>query len=83
MSSAACSSSLSVHPSEVVTILFKNAGVGGGMAQLKRVLSFPVLLLITVNAIMGTGIYFLIGFGAQYAGAGSLISWVIIGLFSI
>ncbi len=53
------------------------------MAQLKRVLSFPVVLLITVNAIMGTGIYFLIGFGAKYAGAGSLISWGIIGLFAV
>lgn len=53
------------------------------MAQLKRVLSFPVLLLITVNAIMGTGIFFLVGFGAKYADAGSLISWVLIGFFAI
>jgi basic amino acid/polyamine antiporter, APA family len=51
--------------------------------QLKRVLSFKVILLITINAIMGTGIFFLPALGARYAGPASLISWALIALFAI
>ncbi len=53
------------------------------MAELKKVLSFRVILLITVNSIMGTGIFFLPALGAKYAGPASIISWVILSIISI
>ena len=42
--------------------------------ELKKTLSFRVILLITINSIMGTGIWFLTSAGAKYAGPASLIS---------
>ncbi|PIN87765.1 hypothetical protein COV12_02060 [Candidatus Woesearchaeota archaeon CG10_big_fil_rev_8_21_14_0_10_32_24] len=51
--------------------------------KLKGVLSFRVILLITINSIMGTGIWFLTSAGAKYAGPASLISWVILALIAI
>jgi len=53
------------------------------MAGLQKTLSFKVLLLITINSIIGTGIFFLPALGARIAGPSSLISWVIISLISI
>ncbi|NQV91190.1 amino acid permease, partial [Candidatus Woesearchaeota archaeon] len=50
---------------------------------MKGVLSFKVILLITINSIMGTGIWFLTSAGAKYAGPASLISWVILALIAI
>ena len=53
------------------------------MAELKKVLSFKVILLITINSIMGTGIYFLPAIGAKYSGPMSIISWFIMSLVAI
>ncbi|MBW2975774.1 amino acid permease [Candidatus Woesearchaeota archaeon] len=53
------------------------------MGGLKKVLNFPVLLLIVINSIMGTGIYFLPAVGARYSGPMSIISWVIMSLIAI
>lgn len=53
------------------------------MAELKKVLSYRVLLLIVINSIMGTGIFFLPAVGAGIAGAASLFSWGIMSLFAI
>lgn len=49
----------------------------------KGVLSFKVILLITINSIMGTGIYFLIAAGAKHAGPASLLSWAILSIISL
>jgi APA family basic amino acid/polyamine antiporter len=46
-------------------------------------LSFPVILLITINSIMGTGIFFLPAVGARQAGLFAIISWAIMGLIAI
>jgi basic amino acid/polyamine antiporter, APA family len=51
--------------------------------QLKKTLSFKVILLITINSIMGTGIWFLTSAGAKYAGPASLISWAVLSLISV
>lgn len=51
--------------------------------EMKGVLSFKVILLVTINSIMGTGIWFLTAAGAKHAGPASLISWVILSLISI
>lgn len=51
--------------------------------EMKGVLSFKVILLITINSIMGTGIFFLTSAGAEHAGPASLISWIILSLISI
>jgi amino acid transporter/precorrin-6B methylase 2 len=58
---------------------------GGSREQpgLKKVLSFRTILLITVNSIMGTGIFFLPAIGAKSAGPMSVISWVAMALISI
>lgn len=53
------------------------------MAELKKVLGFPAILLITINSIMGTGIFFLPAVGAGVAGPASLISWLILSFISI
>ena len=53
------------------------------MAELKSTLSYPVILLITINSIMGTGIFFLPALGAKMAGPMSIISWIILSLISI
>ena len=51
--------------------------------ELKKTLSFKVILLITINSIMGTGIYFLTAAGAKHAGPASLISWAILAVVSL
>jgi len=51
--------------------------------KLKATLSFPVILLITINSIMGTGIYFLTAVGTRYAGPASIISWILLSILSI
>ena len=53
------------------------------MGELKSTLSFPVILLITINSIMGTGIFFLPALGAKIAGPMSIISWLILSIISI
>ena len=51
--------------------------------KMKKTLSFRVILLITINSIMGTGIWFLTSAGARHAGPASLISWGILSLISV
>ncbi len=53
------------------------------MAELKRVLSYKVLLLIIINSIMGTGIFFLPAIGARIGGAASIVSWAIMAAIAI
>lgn len=53
------------------------------MSELKSTLSYPVILLITVNSIMGTGIFFLPALGAKIAGPMSILSWLILSFISI
>ncbi len=51
--------------------------------KLERTLSFPVMLVITVNAILGSGIFFLPVVGARVSGPASLIAWVILSLSAL
>ena len=53
------------------------------MGGLKKTLSYRVLLLITINSILGTGIFFLPSVGAKHAGPASLLSWVILSFIAI
>ncbi|MBR9700160.1 amino acid permease [Candidatus Woesearchaeota archaeon] len=53
------------------------------MAELKKVLNYPVLLLIVINSIMGTGIFFLPAIGAMHAGPSSIFSWLILSVIAI
>jgi amino acid transporter len=53
------------------------------MAKLKKVLSFPAILLITINSIMGTGIFFLPAIGAGASGPASILSWIFLSFVSI
>lgn len=53
------------------------------MAELKKSLSTKAIFLITVNSIIGTGVYFLPAIGAGVAGPASIISWVLLSILSI
>ncbi len=53
------------------------------MAELKKVLSPRTILLITINSIMGTGIFFLPAVGANHAGPASIISWTVLAFIAI
>ena len=53
------------------------------MASLQRTLSFPVLLIIGINSIMGTGVFFLQAIAAGIAGPASIISWGIMACIAI
>ncbi len=55
----------------------------GEEPQLEKVLSYPVILLITINSIMGTGIFFLPAVGASLAGPASLIAWAVMAIIAI
>ncbi|RME32023.1 amino acid permease [Candidatus Woesearchaeota archaeon] len=53
------------------------------MAELQRTLSYPVLLIITINSVMGTGIFFLPAVGAAVSGPASIIAWVIMSIIAL
>jgi len=53
------------------------------VAQLERVISFRSILLITINSVMGTGIFFLPAIGALATGTASFWAWIIMGLFAM
>ncbi|MAE13245.1 hypothetical protein CMO92_01655 [Candidatus Woesearchaeota archaeon] len=53
------------------------------MAELQRTLSYKALLLIAINSIMGTGIFFLPALGAKLAGPASILSWILLSIMSI
>ena len=53
------------------------------MAELKKVLGYKTILLITINSIIGSGLFILPALGAKESGTASLISWVILAIISI
>ncbi len=52
-------------------------------SSLRRTIGKKTLLFITINAILGTGIFFLPAIGAIHAGASSLLSWIIMSFIAI
>ncbi len=50
------------------------------MGELRKSLSMPVIVLITINSIVGSGMFFLPAIGARVAGPSSIIAWVILSL---
>ena len=53
------------------------------MGELKRVLGLPAVLLITINSIIGSGMFFLPGIAALYSGPSSIIAWVILAVIAV
>src|SRR4030042_1083372 len=53
------------------------------MTELRKELGFKTMVFLTINALIGTDIFFLSSIGANYAGPASLISWVVVGFLSI
>ncbi|HLD38912.1 MAG TPA: amino acid permease [archaeon] len=51
--------------------------------ELKKSIGQKTLLLLVINAILGTGIFFLPAIGALYSGAGSIISWIIMSFIAV
>jgi len=60
----------------------KTQGESGG-SGLKRTIPFPILLLLGINAIIGTGIFFVPGIAAKLAGPASIISWVLVAIIAL
>lgn len=52
-------------------------------AELKKSISFSVLVLLAINAIIGTGIFFVPGIAAKIAGPASLISWIGVAIIAL
>ncbi|MFT4249910.1 MAG: amino acid permease [Candidatus Woesearchaeota archaeon] len=53
------------------------------MGELQRTLSFPVMLIIGINSIMGTGVFFLQAIAAGVAGPASILSWLIMAVVAV
>lgn len=53
--------------------------IGGG-SRLRRTLTWPHLVALGVGAIIGTGIYTLVGIGAGRAGPGVILAFVVAGI---
>lgn len=53
------------------------------MGELKRVLGFPSVVFITINSIIGSGIFFLPALGAYYSGPSSILAWIILSIITI
>ena len=51
--------------------------------QLKRTIGKKTLLLLVLNGILGTGIFFLPAVGAAYSGASSILAWIIMSFIAI
>jgi APA family basic amino acid/polyamine antiporter len=50
---------------------------------LKKAIGKKTLLFIVINAILGTGIFFLPALGAAYAGTASILSWIAMSLIAV
>ena len=50
---------------------------------LKETIGTKTLFFITVNSILGTGIFFLPAIGALHAGPASIVSWLVMSFFAI
>ena len=53
------------------------------MKELKKTIGKRTLLFLSINSIMGTGIFFLPAIGAVYSGPASILSWMIMSVFAI
>ena len=53
------------------------------MTELERVAGFKAMIFLCINAIIGTGLFFLPSIGASYAGPASIVSWIIVGTSAI
>lgn len=53
------------------------------MAELHKHLGYKTILLITINSIIGSGLFFLPAIGVRYAGPASIIAWIIISIIAI
>ncbi len=51
--------------------------------QLKQTIGKKTLLMLVINAILGTGIFFLPAVGAAYSGTSSLLAWIIMSIIAI
>ena len=51
--------------------------------KLKATIPFPILLMLGINAIIGTGIFFVPGIAAKLAGPGSLIAWTAVAILAL
>ena len=51
--------------------------------KLKQTIGKKTLLMLIINAILGTGIFFLPAVGAAYSGSSSILAWIIMSLVAI
>tara|TARA_Y100000034_G_C6903889_1_gene418874 strand:+ start:2613 stop:4484 length:1872 start_codon:yes stop_codon:yes gene_type:complete len=53
------------------------------VAELKKSISFSVLILLAINAIIGTGIFFVPGIAAKIAGPASIVAWIAVAILAL
>ncbi|MGM5488148.1 MAG: amino acid permease [Nanobdellota archaeon] len=53
------------------------------MVGFKKLLGYKVILLITINSIIGSGMFFLPAIATRYAGPASILSWVLLSVVAI
>ena len=53
------------------------------MTNLKQSIGKKTLLMLAINATLGTGIYFLPAVGAAYSGTSSLLAWMITSVMAV
>ncbi len=51
--------------------------------QLKQTIGKKTLLMLVINAILGTGIFFLPAVGAAYSGPASILAWILMSFIAI
>ncbi len=51
--------------------------------QLKQTIGKKTLLMLVINAILGTGIFFLPAVGAAYSGSASILAWMMMSIIAI
>ena len=54
-----------------------------GATKLKATIPFGILLMLGINAIIGTGIFFVPSIAAGIAGPNSLISWILVAIIAL
>ncbi|MBI2076607.1 MAG: amino acid permease [Candidatus Aenigmarchaeota archaeon] len=53
------------------------------MAQLKRLIGKKTLLILTINSILGSSIFFLPAIAAGYSGPDSIIAWILMAVVAV
>ncbi|MDN5327699.1 MAG: basic amino acid/polyamine antiporter, family [Candidatus Woesearchaeota archaeon] len=52
-------------------------------SELKKSLNLPILIILAITSVMGSGIFFVPAISVQMSGGSAVISWILVGLLSM